>query len=431
MHHGFITESLPWVSPLAVAAELTRNEACFVFLYSGLQSVQSGRYSLLALHAQETVSGSSFSAFTQSSDNRHIFDNAWFGYLGYELLHDIENIKHEQASYITLPDLWLAKFGLIILFDHEAKSVISFRAPHIPLPQWHEYAAPAPVTLPEVTSLASPMSREQYLAIIEKTVEAIRRGDFYQANITRKFTGTFAITPDRFALFTRLCEVSPASYSALICIDDHAIISSSPECFLTISSEGCMESRPIKGTAPRFTDKETDNNARESLSNSVKDRAENMMIVDLMRNDFARSCEPGSVKVEKLFEIISYATVHHMVSTVTGRKRKGVSTLEAVKSCFPPGSMTGAPKVKAMQWCMENEKIRRGIYSGALGWFGGDGSCNLSVIIRTLITEGTRFEFQVGGGIVADSEPEKEWQETIAKARGIMTTLGIKTCEFQ
>lgn len=431
MQQGYVTESLPWASPFAVAAELTHNEACFVFLYSGLQSAQSGRHSLLALHALETITGDSFSAFTQFSDNKPAFANAWFGYLGYELLHDVEDITTEKRGHITLPDLWLAQFGLILLFDHETSTITSHRAPHIPLPRWRAFSNPSSRIIPAVTSLISPMSRNEYLEIVEKTVEAIARGDFYQANITRKFIGTFAAQPDRFTLFAKLCEVSPAAYSAFIYLGESAIISSSPECFLKIGSDGHMESCPIKGTAPRFSDKDADEAARQHLATSEKDRAENMMIADLMRNDLSRSCVPGSIRVEKLFEIISYATIHHMVSTVTGQKLKDIPTPDAVKNCFPPGSMTGAPKVRAMQWCMEHEKIRRGVYSGALGWFGGDGSCDLSVVIRTLVVQGDRFEFQVGGGIVADSEPEKEWQETIAKARGIMSALGLEARQLE
>jgi anthranilate/para-aminobenzoate synthase component I len=204
-----------------------------------------------------------------------------------------------------------------------------------------------------------------------------------------------------------------------------SVLSSSPERFLNIDASGHMESRPIKGTAPRLVDPTQDAIIRKQLATSEKDRAENLMIVDLMRNDLARSAEPGSVEVERLFDVSSYATLHHMASTITGQKRADISTVEAVQYCFPPGSMTGAPKVRAMEWCLKHEAIRRGIYSGALGWFGGDGSCDLSVVIRTLIIEGSRFEFQVGGGIVADSSPEDEWRETMTKARGILRALGV------
>ena len=219
--------------------------------------------------------------------------------------------------------------------------------------------------------------------------------------------------------------MSPASYSAFMRLDDTYILSSSPELFLHADAAGHIHTRPIKGSAPRFQDEGQDRQSRDALTASAKDQAENLMIVDLMRNDLSRSCLPGSVRAEKLFEVTSHATIHHMSSMVTGIKRPECSTLDAVKACFPPGSMTGAPKIKAMDLCSRMEEIERGIYSGALGWFGGDGSCELSVVIRTLIMNGKNFEFQAGGGIVADSTPQGELDELIEKSRGIFTALEI------
>ncbi len=158
---------------------------------------------------------------------------------------------------------------------------------------------------------------------------------------------------------------------------------------------------------------------------SEKDLAENRMIVDLVRNDMARMSIAGSVHVESSAVLSSFSTVHHLISSVVARKSPDTSTIKAVEACFPPGSMTGAPKIAAIKWCSENEPFERGVYSGALGWFGGDGSCDLSVVIRTLLIEHDQFEFQVGGGIVADSSPELEWRETLIKARAIAMALGI------
>jgi anthranilate/para-aminobenzoate synthase component I len=358
-----------------------------------------------------------------------IFENAWFGYIGYEMLHQTETLKRQPKRYITLPDLYFTRFGLILEFDHQKKTVVCHRESHISKPQIHETRSSDSIAV--ISSLSSTLSKKQYLDIVSQTREAINRGDFYQANITRKFTGSFASKPDDFSIFKRLCNHSPAAYSAFIRINDISILSSSPERFIKINARGDMTSSPIKGTAPRFNNAEQDALARTQLESSPKDRAENLMIVDLMRNDLSRSAEPGSIKVERLFEVSSYATLHHMASTITGQKRANVSALEAVEKCFPPGSMTGAPKVRAMDWCLTQEGICRGVYSGALGWFGGDGSCDLSVVIRTLIVENQRFEFQVGGGIVADSEPEKEWEETMVKAQAIANALGIDINELK
>lgn len=421
----FITESLPWIPPLPVFLALARKEKCFAFLYSGQQLDYTGRYSYLALYPQDTVHGNRFSLLAKKlGSGDPAPHNAWFGYLGYELLHDVEEMHAEPGLYIDLPHVWFAKFGLVIVFDHEEETVTAHRASRVKLPKWPPAAPDMPVS-PSVATLMSPMSRKKYLDIVTKTKEAIKKGDFYQANITRKFTGKFSATPDLFALFCRLTEASPSAYSAFIRTPEAAILSSSPERFLKIEKSGYMEARPIKGTSPRFSSKELDEDSKIYLKTSEKEKAENLMIVDLMRNDLSRSCEAGSIKVERLFEVSSYATLHHMASTVIGQKRENVTTLQAVKDCFPPGSMTGAPKVHAIKWCMDHEHIQRGVYSGALGWFGGDGSCDLSVVIRTLIVKDKKFEFQVGGAITADSDAEKEWQETMTKARGIMAALGL------
>jgi anthranilate/para-aminobenzoate synthase component I len=219
--------------------------------------------------------------------------------------------------------------------------------------------------------------------------------------------------------------ISPAPYSAILKLDDKFIISSSPERFVHVSSDGKVDTRPIKGSAPRFEDAAKDTESKRQLQISEKDRAENLMIVDLSRNDISRHCEKGSVKVEGLFEVTSYATVHHMASTVKGRKKQESTTLDLIKGCFPPGSMTGAPKIKAMQLCSELENVKRGVYSGAIGWFGGDGSADLSVVIRTIIIDCDKFEFQVGGAIVADSIAEKEFEESILKAKAMAKALNI------
>ncbi len=420
-----ITDVLPWVSPLEAAAALAHDEPCWALLHSGQQLEHTGRYSILALAPRETVSGDDFAPLAAKlTRDKAALENAWIGYLGYELLHRLEALPRESREYIALPDLWFARFGLILRFDHHEKAVACLREADVPAPAWPPAPAPARA-LPAVKSLTSPMTRERYLALVSETRDAIARGDFYQANITRKFTGEFTAATDALALFGRLSEASPGAYSACIRMHDTCILSSSPERFLAVDAGGKMESRPIKGTAPRLADPAQDALARAQLAISEKDRAENLMIVDLMRNDLARSCEPGSVRAGRLFDVSSYATLHHMDSTITGRKRAGVTTLGAVEACFPPGSMTGAPKYRAMQWCLAHEGIRRGVYSGALGIFGGDGSCDLSVVIRTLVIEGSRFEFQVGGGIVADSDPHKEWQETMTKARGILKALGV------
>lgn len=426
-----ITETLAWTDPLDAATSASVHAKHLAFLYSGQRHPHSGRYSYLGLFPRETIEGSDFTALaSRLTGNQTLFCAAWFGYIGYEMLHQVESLPQETRSYITLPDLRFNRFGALLVWDHDTRTLQCHRDADITLPADLLTTPPQPVLRPAICRLTSSHTRAAYLDAVKATTRAIAEGAFYQANITRKFMGEWERPPAAFSLFRQLCAASPATYSAYLQQGEEAILSSSPERFLTIGADGRMETRPIKGTAARAEDTQEDERLRDYLANSEKDRAENLMIVDLMRNDMARACETGSVKVDSLFNVTSYATLHHMASTVSGQKRHDVSTLEAVRRCFPPGSMTGAPKIRAMQWCMQQEKIRRGIYSGALGWFGGDGSCDLSVVIRTLIIQGHRFEFQVGGGIVADSTPEREWEETLTKARGIAAALGIPIAQL-
>ena len=418
-------QSLPWSDPLDLASDLMqRGDSHWVLLYSGVQASYSGRFSILAYDHARTLQGEDFCVLADKlTQNRERFDNAWFGYLGYGLKDGLEILAHDQPNWLHLPNLYMMQFHTILLFDHVECSVAVWSDrddPSLPTP-----VSPAALRTNRVQNLSSNMTKEQYLDHAVTIIDRIRAGDLYQANLTRKFTGNFETKPAPFELFRRLCSVSPSPYSAFIRMGDTYALSSSPELFLHIDANGQIRARPIKGTSARFSDPALDAQSRAMLENSAKDRAENLMIVDLMRNDLSKTCIAGSVRTPALFEVTSHATVHHMSSTVTGTKSPECTTLDAITHCFPPGSMTGAPKIRAMNVCSELELVERGMYSGAVGWLGGDGSCELSVVIRTLLVNGNRFEFQVGGGIVADSVPENEFKEIIDKAKGILECLGI------
>lgn len=350
----------------------------------------------------------------------------WFGYLGYGLKNSLEVLSSDKTSqHFPLPALWMAQYRLILVFDHVLQQVTAWAEREedfafIPLASPLKDAAEV-----QVNTVASNMTAVEYCQNVTKVQHSIREGELYQANLTRKFFGTLSPGYSAIDLFRKLCSVSPAPYSALLKLEDCYILSSSPEQFLTLSCDGHISARPIKGSAPRFANPELDACSRTALQHSEKNRAENLMIVDLMRNDFARGCIPGSVKVASLFDVSSYATIHHMSSTIMGRKKAEISSLALIQYCFPPGSMTGAPKIKAMELCSRLEQQERGVYGGAIGWLNGDGAADFSVVIRTLLLKGNRFEFQVGGAIVADSDPEDERQETLHKASAIACVLGI------
>lgn len=416
-------QSLPWTDPLDMAAAIA--EPNWVLLYSG---ASPGRMSYLAHDLAERVESNDFDCLAAKlSAGRPALDNAWFGALGYGLKDSLETLPKDAPGWLTFPTLCMMRFHTIYAFDHEKKAVTRWadKDSNILTPRATAHDAP------RISGLHSNMSRAEYLEKAAHVIESIRGGDLYQANLTRKFMGNFDYSPDGFSIFRSLCAISPAAYSAYFCMDDKHIISSSPELFLKISANGEVITRPIKGTAPRFADSESDSKSRAALASSEKDRAENLMIVDLMRNDLSKTCLPGSIVTGSLFDITTHPTIHHMSSTVTGEKSPDVRTLDVVKHCFPPGSMTGAPKIKAMKLCSELETQARGIYSGAIGWFGGDGSAELSVVIRTLLIQGKKFEFQVGGGIVADSTPQAELQELLTKATAIVKALGIAPEDLQ
>jgi para-aminobenzoate synthetase component I len=420
-----------WHSPIDYARALNNQKEDFVFLYSSLNLDFSGRYSFLAFKPKEYIVADDWTKLEEAlSSDESCYENSWFGYLGYGLKNSLEKLPEDSEPFIKTPRLLMACFNLLLVFDHLEETCFvwsgsSENLKNIPMP----VAEPKEQCV-EVETISSNMNRLQYFENVEKVLEAIKRGDLSQANLTRKFFGAFKSKINAFEIFAKICKVSPAPYSSFLRLKGYEIVSSSPERFLTLDNNSKAESRPIKGSAPRFSDIKKDEESLRQLANSSKDKAENLMIVDLMRNDFAKGSETGSVQVSDLFEITSYATVHHMSSTVTAEKKAAVSSLEFVKNSFPPGSMTGTPKIKAMEICSQLERQERGVYSGAIGWFGGDGSVDLSVVIRTLIIQGNKFEFQVGGAIIADSTPENEWQETLVKAKGICLALGLHPEEF-
>lgn len=429
-------ETAAWEEPLTLAEQTAGDMA---LLYSALSEAHSGRYSFLFSRPLETREGSDWTSLPTSSVEE-LPD--WVGYLGYGLR---EPKQAGERSALNFPDFRLTRYAHLIRFDHQKQCVEIFARRHPReggdpradnpgqgLQQFSPNRALSSTMDPRLRgddsiadhALSSNFTRASYEAAVAKTVKAIEAGDFYQANLTRKFWGEFAAAPDAFALFQQLTRISPAPYSAFIRYGAQNILSSSPECLLSMGADGTITTRPIKGSARRSADAAEDKKLRAELAASAKNHAENLMIVDLMRNDLSRVCEAGSVKVAEQSGLYSYATIHHLISTIVGKKRADCSVSDVLAACFPAGSMTGAPKIAAMRWCESQENMERGVYSGAIGWFNAT-ACDFSVVIRTLLIDSARFEFQVGGGIVADSTPEDEWRETLAKARGICAALGI------
>ena len=272
-------------------------------------------------------------------------------------------------------------------------------------------------------ALRSSFTRAGYLDAVERVREYVFAGDIFQANLSQRFEAPLVGPP--WPLYRRLRASSPAPFAAFVDFPGAVVLSASPERFLHVDAAGKVETRPIKGTRPRGVGPEHDAALGQALVESPKDRAENLMIVDLMRNDLSRVCAAGSVRVSELFALEQYATVQHLVSTIVGQLAPGADALDLLRAAFPGGSITGAPKLRAMEIIAEMERLRRGVYCGSIGYWSVTGELDTSVAIRTAVACTGRVYFSAGGGIVADSDPAEEYQETLDKVRGLIASLAV------
>jgi len=333
---------------------------------------------------------------------------------------------------VTTPFAALARHDTIVAFDHWTRRAFvrlsgsdAGRAAVQAIRQALESPPPAPP--PAAGAAASTEPAGVYAENVDHVRERIGRGDLFQANISRAFEGALGVGDHPFALFQRLCGLGPAPFMAYLRLDDAAIVSQSPERLVRARRRGHVtevESTPIKGTRPRAVDPAEDARLLNALLASEKDRAENLMIVDLMRNDLARVCARASVRVPRLFGLESFANVHHLVSTVTGTLAPGRDAVDLLAATFPAGSITGAPKIMAMTVIDALESAPRGASFGGLGWFGDDGAmdCNVAIRTATCTRDGPRWrlQFRVGGGITYDSDPVEETAETTFKAAALL-----------
>ncbi len=360
------------------------------------------------------------------------------GFLSYDLCHYIEKLPKTAVDDLQLPDLIMGFYDGIVIIDHITGKVYAASA-GLPVGG----AAAARLKLDAIKSrierntikdlsyldisfennipkLVANFTQEQYYKSIEKAKKYIECGDIYQMNMTQRFSTQINKHP--INIYERLRIINPAPFAAYLNYNNFKIVGSSPERFLQIRNRK-VETRPIKGTLPRGKSPEEDLLNREKLYNSVKDRAENLMIVDLMRNDLGRVCEFGSVGVPELFCVEQYSTVFHLVSTVIGVLREDKDAVDCIKATFPGGSITGAPKIRAMEIIDELEPTCRHLYTGSIGYIGFDGDMDINIVIRTILIKEDIAYYQVGGGIVWDSEAEKEYQETLDKGEALKKVL--------
>jgi para-aminobenzoate synthetase component 1 len=414
---------------------LTADPVAAIEAPSAGHDVFAGARRLLARLASDRIDDPSAPPFT----------GGLAGFLGYDLGRRFERLPSIAAIDQELPLLRLALHDWVIAWDRRdgrtwlAGRAVDERVGRLDrrLAEVRERLGGWPPPGDErhddagEIELRSGLSRPEYEAGVGSIRQSIADGEIYQANLTRRLEAPFRGDP--WPLYRRLRTGDPALFAAYLDLGaspftgaPRAILSASPEPFLSLTPEGSVETNPIKGTRPRGRDRESDRQLACELLTSVKDQAENVMIVDVLRNDLGRVCRPGSVRVPRLCRLERTAAVQHLVSTVTGRLDTGRDAFDLLAASFPGGSITGAPKIRAMQLLEALEPVRRGPYTGIAGWLGPDGAMGTSILIRSFVADGERLTLHVGGGITWRSDPAAEWDETVAKARGPLSAIGAR-----
>ena len=448
------------------AFELLKERPFSFFLDSGMDPEKLGRYSfmgsdpffvlksrgkeitLLYGDRQETVIGNPFDVLGQMlakyaldpSPSPIPLVGGAVGYLSYDLCHFIERLPATTIDDLKLPECYLAFYDAIIAFDHlEGRTYIASTGfPEMEeasrrniarerIDELRDVLAETPCSGITPSSKKAPgmkmranFTHEEYVGAVAAAREYIASGDIFQVNLSQRFD--MDLPTDPYELYSRLRLINPAPFACYLNFKDITVASASPERFLCLEGD-LVETRPMKGTRPRGRSAEEDDALARELLHSAKDRAENVMIVDLERNDLGRVCKYGTVRVRELWTLERYATVFQLTSTVGGRLGEGKNRIDLLKATFPGGSITGAPKVRAMEIIDELEPTRRSVYTGSLGYLSFDGGMDLNIVIRTFLIKEGKAYFQVGGGIVYDSDPEAEYQETLDKARALIDTL--------
>jgi len=357
------------------------------------------------------------------------FTGGWFVYLGYELAGQIEPCLRLPASDAGLPVAIATRFRSAVIRDNKQQQSYLIAE--------HGQSAAVDRILDDIASLRGSFPVEKaavatvleddpqaYLDAVQRIHAYIHEGDVFQVNLSRRWKINLQETVGAATLFNNLARHNPAPFAGMATWKGVSIISSSPERLVRVH-DGRVETRPIAGTRPRSSEAVSDRAYSQELLAHPKERAEHIMLIDLERNDLGRLCVPGSIEVNELMVLESYAHVHHIVSNVHGHLRSGVSPGEVIRAVFPGGTITGCPKVRCMQIIAELEQLPRGAYTGSMGYINRDGSMDLNILIRSMVCRGRRLELHAGAGIVADSDAQAEHEETRAKARGLLRALGL------
>ncbi len=469
--HPLIEEIEAKLTPLD-AFEIFRDKQFSFFLDSGMNPHKLGRYSfigsdpflMLSTRGNEgTITqgtkksdfyGSPFDLLGYFLKIYHLnsgsspipFIGGAVGYFSYDLCHFIEQLPSSAIDDLKLPECHFGFYDLVLAFDNlkgknyivstgfpeleepkrmerALKRLNEMKTQLVNVPETSTEAVPMPVSsLMELAPIKGGFTHKEYVTAVEKARQYIIAGDIFEVNLSQRFETELSITP--YQLYKRLRRINPAPFASYLGFNGLQVISASPERFLRLQGDR-VETRPIKGTRPRGKTPESDEILANELLNSPKDRAENIMIVDLERNDLGRVCRFDSIKVTELAILEVFPTVFHLTSGVVGRLREGKNGIDLLKATFPGGSITGAPKIRAMEIIDELEPTRRSVYTGSIGYLSFSGDLDLNIAIRTFLIKGKRVYFQVGGAVTYDSDPEAEYQETLDKARALFQSLNL------
>lgn len=451
--------------------ELFRRDPFCFFLDSGMDFQKLGRYSfmggnpfLLIKSRGENISilkegvesitrgnpldilGEFLDTYRLDSTDQSVpFTGGAAGYISYDICHFIEELPKRATDDLQLPELCFGFYDMVLVHDNllgktyivstgfpeldekrrlsrARERIEDFKERLTALPRKREVLRLTPTSGCGQTNLRCNFTREEYIKAVKKARQYIIDGDIFEVNISQRFEAELSTTP--WELYLRLRKVNPSPFAAYLDFDEVKIVGASPERFIRCQGDR-VETRPIKGTAPRGkTPREDQSKARELLS-SVKDHAENMMIVDLERNDLGKVCRFGTVRVTELAILEKYPTVYHLTSTVVGQLKEGNGRIELLKASLPGGSITGAPKVRSMEIIDELEPTRRSIYTGNIGYLSFNGNMDLNIVIRTFLIKGNTAYFQAGGAVVYDSQPEAEYQETLDKIQALINAINM------
>lgn len=457
-----LVQEIKYQNPLDLFAPFTTMTWSLLF-HSSKNDKESGRYSFIAIDPFLTLTsknnriklqnnsqtGNPFSILQQQMQHFPLsnhsdlppFQGGAAGYLGYDLCQRLEQIPPHKKDDIACPDMAMGFYDLVMAFDHSLMKAWIFSCGYPEQDskkrkkraqqrsQWllnHiEKNSYTPTFINDSLldkDIKTNFSQTKYQQTIQKIIDYIVAGDVYQVNLSQRFSAKMSKSFSAFQLYSKVMQLNPAPFSGYFHLDSITIASASPERFLKLE-HGKVETHPIKGTRPRGKTIAEDLMLANELSHSAKDKAENLMIVDLLRNDLARVCRPHSIQVTQLCQLESHATVHHLVSTIIGELKSNKDAVDLLIAAFPGGSVTGAPKIRAMKIIAELEPTARGPYCGSFCYLGFNGAMDSSILIRTFVFKDQMLYFQAGGGIVADSDPQQEYLETLDKVRGLRQAL--------